>query len=790
MKKLLTLICAVGLFAATASAESYKYEVSNKAQFNEAMDAIAALPAGSAAYVYISGYVDVGTLKNDASGKMQPTLRNIHFVGVDGEDGKATLSMEMQIPADNAEADGFSLHYENLKLRQTQGVWGNSKHLMNFKDAKKHYIDTLEFVNCELTELCRSLFRGEVNGAGEDYTGAGTLKVFRMENCVMHNGFRQANAMPIIYMAQPVNEMVIKNNTLYDLTYPNGLISFGQVSENAGRQAIRVNIENNTICCFSRSSLLNFGDGVSTESEFHIKNNIILQPNWADDMNCRFGDSNSVHDNMGTINDKITDVDADGNVTETDPTNGILTEEEIQARIDKGIVLTGINGGYVQLENNMLYGYKYQNMTDAVDTGDITPITDNDDEGELQEGEFSSLAMEDVPFAWTDFADVQNDFFQISFSNPAYTAGKNGEPLGDENNYTDQVIKVVTLSVNVVGSKSAKVTVEPVKAAYMAGDEVTITANCNGSLNTFKGWSTGETDKTITITLNDNTDITATFEEIDYFAVWNLDDIAANNVVKTPPVAANYGEGATLDYARYIIEEGEEDGAYKWGAEIAEMTDGYDGAKRAIQTRNNKVSGDVRNCFLITTPTTQFNAGEEGKADYLIVNVNEKMEASKLQFYVASDNIPYNTYAVSYTTDGSNWTEAATFSMEGKTSTNEWYPVEVNLPALDAGSMVRIKGVEGSGMAMSDEMKENIEAGAVEVTTEFLFVAEIILMPVNGEVGIKGDVNGDGTVDVADISAIISVMAGTATYTAADVNADGTVDVADISTVISIMAGK
>ena len=53
----------------------------------------------------------------------------------------------------------------------------------------------------------------------------------------------------------------------------------------------------------------------------------------------------------------------------------------------------------------------------------------------------------------------------------------------------------------------------------------------------------------------------------------------------------------------------------------------------------------------------------------------------------------------------------------------------------------------------------------------------------------KGDVNTDGSVDVADISAIISVMAGSATYDAADVNGDGSVDVADISSVITIMAG-
>ena len=56
---------------------------------------------------------------------------------------------------------------------------------------------------------------------------------------------------------------------------------------------------------------------------------------------------------------------------------------------------------------------------------------------------------------------------------------------------------------------------------------------------------------------------------------------------------------------------------------------------------------------------------------------------------------------------------------------------------------------------------------------------------------INVDVNGDGTVDVADISSIISVMAGQGgniTEKSADVNGDGTVDVADIAAVITRMA--
>ena len=56
----------------------------------------------------------------------------------------------------------------------------------------------------------------------------------------------------------------------------------------------------------------------------------------------------------------------------------------------------------------------------------------------------------------------------------------------------------------------------------------------------------------------------------------------------------------------------------------------------------------------------------------------------------------------------------------------------------------------------------------------------------------KGDVNGDGTVDVADITSVISVMAGNTTiaHSAADVNGDGSVDATDITTIISIMAGQ
>ena len=57
--------------------------------------------------------------------------------------------------------------------------------------------------------------------------------------------------------------------------------------------------------------------------------------------------------------------------------------------------------------------------------------------------------------------------------------------------------------------------------------------------------------------------------------------------------------------------------------------------------------------------------------------------------------------------------------------------------------------------------------------------------------GLKGDVNGDGTVDISDVNAVINIMLGKGqSNDAADVNGDGKVDISDVNVVINIMLGK
>lgn len=57
--------------------------------------------------------------------------------------------------------------------------------------------------------------------------------------------------------------------------------------------------------------------------------------------------------------------------------------------------------------------------------------------------------------------------------------------------------------------------------------------------------------------------------------------------------------------------------------------------------------------------------------------------------------------------------------------------------------------------------------------------------------GLKGDVNGDGSVDISDVNAVINIMLGKAQPTAvADFSGDGSVDITDVNGIINIMLGK
>ena len=614
-----------------------------------------------------------------------PPSGSMHIIGLPNEETgeKAMVLAEFIQPSSekngsssvkgNTIEDKFSIHFENLILEDFNGVGGNSKHFFNAKDTCTHCIDSLVFKNCEIRNLCRSFFRQEPQSKTKP---AGYINYFGMENCQIHYGFTQTNAMPFIYIAQNTTEMVFRNNTFYDLPGLNTLITFAYMTEDTGREVLDFTFENNTVVASPKSTLMNFNGYVAPESSFKVNNNIFLYPYWSDDLN-----------------------------------NPGMTDEEIEAKARRNIISTQF--GIVEAQNNILEGYK----------GTTALIDEESGEGEPYDLIENELTMADVPFEWTDFADHLNKNFKIWKGKPIYTAGVDGAPIGDLNNYSD--IQIVSVSVNptIVGSKSATVIVSPSKPVYESGEVITLTANTNGKLNTFKGWSTGETDQTITVTLGEeDLNITATFEELPYVAAWNFQQLEKNNVKLAAPLAPNFGdETLTLNYAKWSVD----DEAY-----VDQTTD-------AIVTRTNKTGDDIRYCFLMNTAEEIFAqaADGEGHADYAYINIPTAVD-SKLMFSAASDNVPYKKYAIEYKTDG-DWTKIKEVEVD-ESFIGKWVDIEAELPAAIVGkpAQVRIKGIESEKQFISADFQELIDLGTNSVKAEFLFVSELYLVK-TGAAGIN-----------------------------------------------------
>ncbi len=70
-------------------------------------------------------------------------------------------------------------------------------------------------------------------------------------------------------------------------------------------------------------------------------------------------------------------------------------------------------------------------------------------------------------------------------------------------------------------------------------------------------------------------------------------------------------------------------------------------------------------------------------------------------------------------------------------------------------------------------------------------IAGATFVPDTPDPGVKGDVTGNGQVDIADVNAVINMMLGKVETTAAgDVTGNGNIDIADVNAVINIMLGK
>lgn len=113
------------------------------------------------------------------------------------------------------------------------------------------------------------------------------------------------------------------------------------------------------------------------------------------------------------------------------------------------------------------------------------------------------------------------------------------------------------------------------------------------------------------------------------------------------------------------------------------------------------------------------------------------------------------------------------------------YSMDKPISIDDANFACRADG-KAAYVLMTENKEENkifIDVFAADLRSHSTYTVSY-----NNEQQLKGDVNGDHVVDVADISSVITLMAAGQYTPDGDVNNDGEIDVADISSIITIMA--
>ena len=119
---------------------------------------------------------------------------------------------------------------------------------------------------------------------------------------------------------------------------------------------------------------------------------------------------------------------------------------------------------------------------------------------------------------------------------------------------------------------------------------------------------------------------------------------------------------------------------------------------------------------------------------------------------------------------------------------------------VDEGTVV-VSGQDFGGTLVLAEGEENTDCTRdVSAHKGYIVYGENILKNASvdsfdlvieaGRPAVKGDLNADDIVDIADAVSILNIMAGGSSNAAADINGDGTVDIADFVSILNIMAAQ
>ncbi len=647
MKKIFTLLFAgtALLTATTALAETKT--VSNKADFISAFGA-------NTDTIFITTDIAAGSFNQTST---WPTAGNIHIIGVEKEDGTLPL-FTMRGNKQPKHEEYISLHFENLQL-----MGEGNNYFLYYNDADEHNYDTLEFKNCEIHGTSRAFIRFAASARekdGETITAAGTIKSFIMTGCTYHDGYLDSNAMPILYFGTMVESMDIENNLFYDMGYVNSLVGYNYLNGNTAID-LDFTFKNNTVIGGTmKNAMLGFGSYVGQNSTFTIQNNFFLNPNWKDTYN----------------NPSITDE--------------VLAENPDTLNTIVGNYIANITYGLIDFDSNVLFGNRAAKNTTSTDA----------ETGEIY-GEWSDISsgtqyytMEDVEFGWDKFTDAKGGLFGIWKQEKVYTAGKDGEPIGCIDLYTDEHQTTTTVTVSVEGSKSAKVTITPNKAKYLSGEVVTLSVDLKNTnyrqFNTFKHWEDGSTALTRTVTLGAENNFVATVEALPVLSAFTFAGVSGNaNASYKADIYDDEAYQATAYELVYDTVGYVDNLIAPPFTQHATTEDGY----AVIQARPNKFGEDDVNAQMGVisrhTPASVVTLGEQEPHAVVVEFSTKDQSGIAFSCFVGSDNYACKTQNLYWSLNGTEWTKFASVELTERAATFEkgegqlfgWEELKGDLPA-------------------------------------------------------------------------------------------------------------
>ena len=217
-----------------------------------------------------------------------------------------------------------------------------------------------------------------------------------------------------------------------------------------------------------------------------------------------------------------------------------------------------------------------------------------------------------------------------------------------------EVIPTYELKYNVTGganlymvTPAPQPTVVDGKNMYEEGTTVSLSASSN-KIMTFTNWSNGETAGEISLTMNQDQDITANYSASDFIAAWDF--IVPGCDGRTADFAAADNDAAALVMR---TETGE---TSAWLDKSLQAAGGYEGRNAAVNWRTTGLG----NYYWQTT-----------------VNA-EAFTDIKVASAMAYNYNAYTKYNCQVSTNGTDWETIGTFSIEGS---KKWTDNEFSLPA-------------------------------------------------------------------------------------------------------------